>query len=349
MYSINRNKICLVGHFGIGKQLCNGQTIKLKNIYNKLVLDGYKVDIIDTHLWKQKPFKLVKQLIYFIKRNDNIVFGLGENGVKIICPIIILISKLYGKRTHYMVIGGWLPNLVRKNKFIKYLCLKTNYIYVESKEMKKKLNNEGINNVSIFYNFKCLDPIDKNDIIDYKNSTYNVCTFSRVIKEKGIEEAIEAVIKVNTKYSKILFRLDIYGEIDEKYRKEFLELMKGVPDYISYKGTVDAESSVTVLKDYYLLLFPTYYKGEGFAGTLIDSLASGVPIIASDWKYNKEIVTKDIGFLVPIDNLVDNISECLVFCANNFGVVKKMREKCLEEYSKYTPNNVIKILYKNLL
>lgn len=39
-----------------------------------------------------------------------------------------------------------------------------------------------------------------------------------------------------------------------------------------------------------ILLFPTFYIGEGFPGAIIDAFISGVPVLATDWKYNSEII-----------------------------------------------------------
>jgi glycosyltransferase involved in cell wall biosynthesis len=50
-----------------------------------------------------------------------------------------------------------------------------------------------------------------------------------------------------------------------------------------------------VLRDYFALLFPIYYIGEGFAGTAIDAFSAGVPVIASDWKYNSEVIKEGIN------------------------------------------------------
>ena len=54
------------------------------------------------------------------------------------------------------------------------------------------------------------------------------------------------------------------------HKHDWLEtLRKKFPDYISYCGLISFEKSVETLKEYFALLLPTYYEGEGFAGTLI--------------------------------------------------------------------------------
>ena len=68
--------------------------------------------------------------------------------------------------------------------------------------MKKKLNIMGLNNVEIMLNFKDLRPVEENQIRRTNFNNIRVCTFSRVIKEKGIENAINVVSKVNRRIRK---------------------------------------------------------------------------------------------------------------------------------------------------
>ena len=75
--------------------------------------------------------------------------------------------------------------------------------------------------------------------------------------------------------------------MDSVQTEWFNELKSTFPSYIKYGGLVPFDKSVEVLKNYFALLFPTYYEGEGFAGTLLDAMAAGVPVVASDWRYKK--------------------------------------------------------------
>ena len=156
--------------------------------------------------------------------------------------------------------------------------------------MLNALVKQGLKNAKHLPNFKRLKVLDESELIYQYNEPYKLCTFSRVMKEKGIEDAINAVTSINNEKKRVVFTLDIYGQIDDNYKERFDELKSAFPDYIKYKGVVDFDKSVDVLKEYMALLFPTYYEGEGFAGTILDAYASGVPIIATDWKYNAEII-----------------------------------------------------------
>ncbi len=167
------------------------------------------------------------------------------------------------------------------------------------------------------------------------------------MKEKGIEDAVNAVKAVNEHFGRIVYTLDIYGQVDSAQTEWFNELKSSFPSYIKYGELVPFDKSVEVLKNYFALLFPTYYEGEGFAGTLLDAMAAGVPVIASDWRYNPEIVNEKTGYVYPAhDNhaLVDT----LISVGNNPDLLLSKKSGCLKEAEKYRAESVIQRLTSKL-
>ena len=214
--------------------------------------------------------------------------------------------------------------------------------------MKRKLDEMGFSNVSVMYNFKDIYPLDENELINDHAEPFRFCTFSRVSKEKGIEDAISAVKSLNDEYGKIVATLDIYGHINSDYVEKFEQIKKTLPDYIKYKGVVSSKMSIEAIKGYYMLMFPTYYEGEGFAGTLIDAFSSGLPVIATDWRYNGEIVEDGVTGLVYSYKEKALLKEKIKFACENPSVIQKMRPNCLKESRKYLPEIAIQPLYDNI-
>lgn len=341
-------KATICGHFGGKKKCLDGQTVKTKNLYMALVDEyGYKdINVIDTFYWKKHPFKLLTSCIKASKNSKNVIILPAHNGVKVFVPLFTFLKRLYNFRLHYAVVGGWLSELLEnKNSLLKKVNLIDN-IFVETNGMKEKLELLGLNNVKILVNFKYLNILDS---IKYQqNDKIKLCTFSRVTKEKGIGNAINIVNLVNKKVGFDYCSLDIYGQVSLDYKKEFYDLISQCDNNICYRGCVDFSNSVSILKEYDFLLFPTYYKGEGLAGTIIDSFSSGVPVIASDWRYNNEIIKNNVnGFLFQ----TYNDEECVNIIFNIYSRkynIKKMKEQCLVDAKKYSPNIAIKSLTKYL-
>ena len=88
--------------------------------------------------------------------------------------------------------------------------------------------------------------------------------------------------------------LYIYGPVEESYRKAFSEILDRFQECVFYKGCVPFDQSVHVLKNSFMLLFPSVYQGEGMPGTIIDAFSAGIPVIASNWHFNERLVREGV-------------------------------------------------------
>ena len=271
----------------------------------------------------------------------------AENGLRIFAPLLVLLNLLFHRKLHYVVIGGWLPEFLKKRKKLTKALMSFDGIYVETNTMRKALEIQEFNNVYVMPNFKDLNILKESELVYHHTEPYRLCTFSRVMKEKGIEDAVNAVKTVNEHFGRIVYTLDIYGQVDSAQTEWFNELKSTFPLYIKYGELVPFDKSVEVLKNYFALLFPTYYEGEGFAGTLLDAMAAGVPVIASDWRYNPEIVNEKTGYVYPVhDNHA--FATTLISVGNNPDLLLSKKSDCLKEAEKYRAENVIQCLTSKL-
>ncbi len=342
-------KAGIIGHFGYGKELANGQTIKTKTVTGELrkQLGRENVITLDTGGGIKKLFIILLKCIRVLKMADNVIIMPAYKGLRILAPYISFFNFFEKKKIHYIVIGGWLPEYLEKHIIVRR-CLKLFHgIYVETEAMKRKLERQKFNNVVVLPNSKDICVLAESELKDIKERPYRLCTFSRVMKEKGIEEAVYAVECINKLCGKVIYTLDIYGQIEKGYLERFERILKENESYIRYKGVIPSRKSVEILSGYYLLLFPTYYKGEGFAGTLIDAFSAGLPVVASDWKYNSEIVTAEVGFLYSYRER-KQLVDLLVKLYENNELVNGKRMACLRKAKEFSVESVISVFCKYL-
>lgn len=340
----------VLGHFGKGLNLLNGQTVKTKIITEELKnqLGQDQVLQIDTHGGKKTLLKSPFQVFRALKNCKNVLIFPAHNGLRVYAPLLFFERKFFKKRKiHYVVIGGWLPEFIKNRKYLSKCLKHFDGIYVETNTMKSALKAQGFDNVYVMPNCKKLSVLSENELVLPSEMPYKLCTFSRVMKEKGIEDAVNAVVAANTVLGVQAFSLDIYGQVDGMQTEWFDSLQKKFPPYIRYGGLVPFDKSVDVLKDYFALLFPTYYNGEGFAGTLLDAYSAGVPVIASDWKYNAEIVNENVGFVYPTGdtNLLIDILKAI---SENPVQILEKKTACLKEAEKYRIDKAVQILVEQL-
>ena len=342
-------RVCIIGHFGHGENLLNGQTVKTKIVTKEIVkeLGKKEVSCIDTHGGVKALISAFRHALIALKYHKNIIIMPAENGLRIFAPLLVLLNLLFHRKLHYVVIGGWLPEFLKKRKKLTKALMSFDGIYVETNTMRKALEAQGFNDVYVMPNFKDLNILKESELVYHHTEPYRLCTFSRVMKEKGIEDAVNAVKTVNEHFGRIVYTLDIYGQVDSAQTEWFNELKSTFPLYIKYGEFVPFDKSVEVLKNYFALLFPTYYEGEGFAGTLLDAMAAGVHVIASDWRYNPEIVNEKTGYVYPVHDNHAFVTT-LISVGNNSDLLLSKKSDCLKEAEKYRAENVIQCLTSKL-
>lgn len=170
-------------------------------------------------------------------------------------------------------------------------------------------------------------------ILDYPpEGTTEFVFISRIMKEKGIEQYIEAAKFITKKYPNTKFH--VCGFCEEDYQETLEELQKqGV---LTYHGMV--RDVRNILKETHCTVHPTYYP-EGLSNVLLESSACGRPIITTNRSGCREVVDVGInGYLVKqkdSDDLINKIETLLSF---SYEKRKQMgllgREKVEKEYSR---------------
>jgi glycosyltransferase involved in cell wall biosynthesis len=212
--------------------------------------------------------------------------------------------------------------------------------------MLKAMNQLGYSNVELAPAFTYREGLIEPSIKKDPTVPYKLCTFSRVTASKGITLAINAVDSLNKRNGYPMYSLDIYGMLDSDYEMELNNLINGsMSNTIRYLGVLDDEAIETLSK-YDATLFPTYYPGEGFPATVLESMLASTPIIASDWRYNSEIIENGKnGFLFDLDGGYENLAKEIEKFFNDKTRVVRMRQYCLDIAMQYTPMNVLKPMF----
>lgn len=344
-------KISIIGHFGEGKTLLNGQTIKTKILTQQLTkeLGEEAVIRIDTHGGVKALFKIPFQILGALKRSENVMILPAQNGLRINVPLLTLFRPFFkGRKLHYVVIGGWVAKFIQDKKRLKRQLMSFDGIYVETNIMKKALEKQGFTNVFVVPNCKELTPLTPEQLVYAQAQPYKLCTFSRVMQEKGIEDAVEAVKAVNDRQGKTVYALDIYGQVDPGQTEWFDALQKTFPDCVRYGGCVAFDKSVETLKDYYALLFPTRFYTEGIPGTIIDAYAAGVPVVSARWESFEDLVDHEVtglGYTFGSREALEEVLEKIALEKEQFDALKTA---CLEKSRHYTPAQAVKVLLKEL-
>ena len=343
----SKNKIGIWGQFGDGGLIADGQAVRTTIITNELKLryGEDKVCVVNTNNWKRHPVSFFFRTVGLLKKAEKIVIFPADNGFKTVVPLYDFFNIFFKKKLYYIVIGGFLPTLLKnKPQYIKKLK-KYEALFVQTENLKHDLEVFGFSNLHILSNLKRLNTIKRKDIVVREEKEIKVCTLSRIVENKGIDYAVEAVKKANEKLGGKYIHLDIFGIVAEPYKEHFKKLMADNSDLATYGGVLEFDHTTETLQEYFALLFPTFYYGEGFPGNIVDAYNAGLPIIATDWLYNKDVIKNgQNGILVPIKDS-DAMCDALLELYQNRELQYRMALNNVEEAEKYIPDKVLAEFY----
>lgn len=156
---------------------------------------------------------------------------------------------------------------------------------------------------------------------------------SRIMKEKGIDQYLEAAAVIKTKYPNTRFH--VLGFCEDAYEEKLDELQRrGIIEYHGMQSDVREFHRIS-----HCTIHPTYYP-EGMSNVLLESASSGRPIITTNRSGCKEIVDDRVnGYVIEQENSKDLIEKVEKFLALSNEERKQMglagRAKVEREFDRH--------------
>lgn len=140
-----------------------------------------------------------------------------------------------------------------------------------------------------------------------------VLMVGNLIPVKGIPYLLRALARI--KEERRDFALDIVG--DGANRGEYEELTKelSLEDMVNFHGLKLKEEVPKFMRSCDFLVLPSLC--ETFGAVIVEALASGKPVVASDVGGIKEIINEDLGVLVPPRD-INKLQQAIEFMLDNY-------------------------------
>jgi glycosyltransferase involved in cell wall biosynthesis len=201
--------------------------------------------------------------------------------------VFIIFAKMMRKKS-IVFFRGWDWKFSEKEKnrifrLIKYIYLKPDALIVLSSKEKRQLQSWGYNGL-IFSETTTVDwhlvqGVAAESITEKydRHADFNLLFLSRVHKEKGIYEAIDAFQILQRKYTGLRFTIAGKGpELD--IIKQYI-IDKNIKNII-FTGFVSGYEKAYVYQNAHIFLFPSY--SEGMPNAVLEAFAFGLPVITTE-------------------------------------------------------------------
>lgn len=332
------NKVILIGAINEGNVPTCGETMKNQLFIKRFKELFDKVITVDTLNWKKRPWILVRLFfVLLLNRGAKVIISASGAASYLISILYYIPLK---KDVYFWVVGGDLHLSIQKGNYNLKALSSLQRILVQGQCMVKELEKLGLMNALHVPNSK---PITFTPNIEADNDDKIRFVFlSRVHPHKGIREIYEAAKILNNKGYSNGYTIDLYGKIEPSFTDEFNGYISKIENmnYLGFLNLTNNDGYKT-LSSYDVMLFPTYWGGEGFPGIVIDANMSGLPIIASDWNMNKEVILDGkTGFLIPTHDAQALATQMEKFIIKEVDLYA-MKHNCVDYIQKYDFRSVL--------
>ena len=274
----------------------------------------------------RKIMKKVKPdivLAYTIKPNIYGGMACAENNIPYVCNITGLGTAVENKGFLQIITLTLYRLALRKAKTIFFQNSENEQFFTSHKlclGKHKMLPGSGVN-------------LDYYQVKDYpETDTTDFVFVARVMKEKGIDQYLDAARVIKKKYPKTRFH--ICGFCEQDYEDQIRELEK--TGIIIYHGLV--ADMREIYEQVHCIIHPTYYP-EGLSNVLLEASASGRPIITTNRSGCREVVDDGMnGYVVKEKDSKDLIEKIEKFLNLSWNEKRQMglsgRKKIETEFDR---------------
>lgn len=314
---------------------------------------GISIDWVDTINRRPSAFLEILRNLHEYK---YYIISVSTNGRFALSPVII--SKVMTSPTKAALIpaGGQFVDEIHNLPFLikgGYTSIFNKYdiIFPQTQGLKIKLENVlSETRVKRLPNMRFRPDIENNTRSNkcVGLSELNIVYVGRLVRSKGLNELLTATDQFDHPTTKL--NTHIYGDFinNEGYKNEFLKRVEEVEN-AEFKGKIAHESVITEISQYDAFVFPSYYNGEGFPGVIVEAYMAGLPVVATNWNYNSEVVShRETGLLFDPKDVADLKQKLRWLCDNPSGLAQMRKEAQLQS-KKYTAENVVDNLVKTLM
>lgn len=328
------SKILFIGNIQLGEAPTGGGAQARNQLFLNQ-LNQFSTDVSYYDTWGKS--RIISLLVIFFRiltsPQKRIILSLSFPGVFLLSKILSILR--INRHITYWVIGGDLIYDVRKkgSSTASYLSyFKT--IVVQAHYLATDLKKIGLKNVEVVPNFKKIDYFPS---ISRSGKKVRFIFLSRLIEDKGVGLILKAVERLDPD----MFEVDFYGAPSTVYNEKFFRQLN--TKNVTYKGFLDLskKEGYDTLATYDVLLFPTFFKGEGFPGVVIDAFIAGLAVVTTDFHANPEIIMSgQNGIIIPPQDLssLENAMNDIIETKYDLKQLKKeaqLSAKC------YNLNNII--------
>lgn len=284
--------------------------------------------------WKRylNPLLLFLKFAFHLPRTEVVWLNVSQGGTRYLAPLLYLGSKLFRKKFIFRPFGSSLKEDYEaypewQKWWFRKTALQADVLFLQTQTLVDFFRPSAKNIQHLPTSRKA----QEQQVGNHKNYQKRFVFLGHIKADKGIAELLETSQLLDPSYS-----IHLYGPImDADYQ------WLATQENPYYQGVLKQQEVTAKLSEYDVLILPTYFRGEGYPGAIIEAYSLGLPIITTNWRSIPEIVADgESGLLVPPRSTSALVVAMQSFNAENYPTFSAQAKQLFS--SSFEQNVVLK-------
>lgn len=340
-----------IAAYNIAKHLAEKHEVHVITALDKSLPTESTEEGFYVHRFKTSKIPILRTVLYYI-RSFFAVKKINPDIVHVQTIFLALSGLMIKKFLHkpYVVYGRGSDVYLAwrfKNIISKPILKNADGVIVLTDDMKREIQKIWDRDVFVVPNgidlarFENLSKEDIRSKLEIKDE--KIILFVGTLRPvKGVKYLIEAMKTITDKNKNT--RLFLVGDGEERKYLENLVRTLNIERYVTFIGKVQNDKVPEYMTASDVFVLPSL--SEGFPVTVVEAMASGLPIVATDVRGLPEIIKNDEnGFLVEPKN-PNRIAEKVLLLLEDDELRERISRNNKEEVIKYSWESVVEKLEK---
>ena len=296
------------------------------------------------HYQSQKDLLIYlwKAYFFFRKLTKEKKYDLSHSFFTIPCGFISLLLKWQHKIPYVISLrGSDVPGYSERFSFlygfikplVRIIWKNSGAVIANSKGLRElALKTNPAQEIGVIYNGIDINQFSR-DLVsstETKSREFKILCVTRITPRKGVRYLVEAFKKLSEKSDSI--SLQVIGDGDEKKELEKLAEELKISDKVDFAGLIQHEKLPPYFSSSDVFVLPSL--NEGMSNSMLEALASGLPLVATDTGGTKELLEDgQNGFIIKMKDSGDLASKLETLLKD-----ENLRKKMGEESRKKAQN-----------
>lgn len=269
-------------------------------------------------------FKAILDILFSIRNSDIMHIHMASRGSFLRKSIIVLISKMFKKKTIIHMHGGEFMTFYNNecNKiaqgYVRFILNKADKIISLSDSWKKNLSEiANSEKIIVVTNGVTIDKKQKEK--EYKEKV--VLFLGRLGEKKGIFDLIDVIKEIIDEHKDSIFIIAGEGEID---KVKSVCSNNNLDKNIQVVGWIDGTDKIEILKKATIYVLPSY--NEGMPMSILEAMSYSIPVVSTYVGGIPEIINNGVDGLLLEPGNKEALKEKLLQVLNSESLRKSIGE-----------------------